>query len=192
MAIRQGLGQDKFRTILVTLTVAIFSYIISNNIVKKSTIYGVKLATNNIKQLATKALATVFSGTLFLVLTDGISGVTAAIIANDLLFNSARMYIEFNCHNFVSEVQVEQYHKQKAVFLDQYKAIEPRIYVRDDKMGTKIFIPNLKEAPNCDLIEELGDVQAISNNVDNNKNASSEASGQMNIAPIRKSQRVVS
>lgn len=60
MAIRQGLGQDKFRTILVTLTVAIFSYIISNNTVKKSTIYGVKLATNNIKKLATKALATVF------------------------------------------------------------------------------------------------------------------------------------
>jgi len=87
--------------------------------------------------------------------------------------------------------KLEQYHKQKAVFLDQYKAIEPRIYVQDDKMGTKIFIPDLKEAPNCDLIEELGDVQAISNNVDNNNDASSEASGQINTAPIRKSQRVV-
>ena len=65
------------------------------------------------------------------------------------------------------------------------------IYIQDYKTDIEIFIPDLTQAPNCDLIEGLANIEAINNNVDNNKNASSEASGQINRVPIKKNQIVV-
>ena len=51
---------------------------------------------------------------------------------------------------------------QKDVFLNIYNSVKLCIYAQDENINTQIFIPNLTQPANCELIE-LTDVPAIPN-----------------------------